>query len=147
QVPKPAGLNMGAIIELILPITLSSLAYSTPKGILERNHMTMTADNITVLARFKKALTLFHMCKKIPLKVGNLYGGSSIIKDVSSSVNTFLPNSFVVSTAIKIPIKYRDIMTNTLCLGKNTFANNIYTGRRAPQDIKGFEIMVSILSL
>ena len=49
--------------------------------------MTMTADNITVLARFKKHLHS-STCAENTLKVGNLYG-SSIIKDVSSSVNTF----------------------------------------------------------
>ena len=36
QVPKPAGLNICAIIELILPITLSSLAYSTPGNTREK---------------------------------------------------------------------------------------------------------------
>ncbi len=107
---------------------------------------TSTTGIMNFPARNTKLFSLPQVRSRIPRKVGNRYGGSSIKKGDDSPLNKVFFISSPVMTAIAIPIKYSANTTFCPPTGKNTAANKAYTGNRAPQDMNGFIIMVSTRS-
>lgn len=64
-VPKPAGVNTGAMAPAITPSMLCAISGAGERVKVKccKNHTTMVARKMTVKARFKKSLALSHSCR------------------------------------------------------------------------------------
>ena len=73
--------------------------------------------------------------------------GSSITKGTGVPLKVVKLSIFAKITAITIPVKYSEIITNALLFAKNAAVKKAYIGIFAEQLIKGVSIMVILRSL
>ncbi len=127
QVPKPRGLNTGAIKPPIMPMMLSELLLIifSLKSKLCKNHSMMLIIRMMVPARVRKSLTLIHMCFSVFFKTGILYGGSSMMNGAGLFKKVFL-NMKPERTAKATPTHIRRTREAPCCREKRGGDQGIY---------------------